>query len=165
MTLEELHNLLNDGKEHYLSGVDQGVIPPRGSYDSEDANCLVFVLDDVAYWAIEDPQDGYRSALEDIAVSPAFLVRNRFAPVAVTGSLDNDVQRSVLALRDKANGNVILEVGTGEVDDWYPYYVANWSPENLSVNAAVAAYAAPRRHREETPGHIRAMGFKVAGEV
>lgn len=29
---------------------------------------------------------------------------------------------------------MILEVGTANTDDYYPYYVANWNPENMHIN-------------------------------
>lgn len=41
----------------------------------------------------------------------------------------------VLELLDVANGKLILEVGTSNVDDYYPGFVATWTPENMAVNS------------------------------
>jgi hypothetical protein len=41
----------------------------------------------------------------------------------------------VLELIDAANGKVILEVGTSNVDDYYPSFRAGWTPQDMAVNS------------------------------
>ena len=39
-----------------------------------------------------------------------------------------------LELLDCKTGKTVLEVGTENTDDYYPCFVANWSPENMACN-------------------------------
>lgn len=120
---------------HLLSGVDRGS-GVKGEYDDHAPETFTFVLDGVAYTATEDPDDGYRSSMEDIVVGGE--VKNMFAPCAVLarmrphGEFDNN---DVLELIDETTGKVVLSVGTANADDYYPWWVAEWSPENMAANA------------------------------
>lgn len=40
----------------------------------------------------------------------------------------------ILVFVDVKNGKEILKVGTGNTDDYYPYCVLEYTPENLSCN-------------------------------
>jgi hypothetical protein len=46
------------------------------------------------------------------------------------------VKRGVIvnSFTDVVTGKVVLEVGTDNTEDYYPYCVMNWSPENLACN-------------------------------
>jgi hypothetical protein len=124
---------------HKLTGVDM-VTRKYERYKGwglEDCQFINFALDGATYTAIEDPSDGYRSAMEKLIVSDEKLT-NTFAPVDVIAShVDkgewND-ECDILELRDASNGKVVLRVGTSNTDDYYPCFVAEWTPENLSVN-------------------------------
>lgn len=120
--------------KHLLSGVDRlsESLEHWGSY----ANCDVinFVLDGVTYSVIEDPGDGYRSSMREIVVSER-RVANNFPPVEVVGVYRD--RRSyyvsdILEVYDTLSGRLVIEVGTENTDDWYPYYVANFNPENIT---------------------------------
>jgi hypothetical protein len=126
--------------EHVLTGVDFGSVTfTEGWHGGETANTCVFELDDVVYTVTEDPSDGYRSSMESIAKGGT--VTNRFPPCRVVGSMkvpDPDSYESshdVLELRDVTTGLIVLEVGTGNTDDYYPYYVANFDPKAMEVNS------------------------------
>jgi hypothetical protein len=96
-----------------------------------------FTLDGITYVATEDPDDGYRSSLRTFAVS-AEPTKNAFPPVAVTGRMKSDTQyesNHTLQLVDDVTGEVVLEVGTDNVGDYYPGFVAEWRPELLAPNA------------------------------
>lgn len=115
--------------EHFLTGVD---------FDSyEDCQAVNFILDGQTYTAIEDPNDGYRSNMREIKES-AVLVRNIFTPCRVLGRMKDDSdyeQNDVIEFIDLSTGKIVLEVGTGNTDDYYPYWVATFTPENMAINA------------------------------
>lgn len=129
--------------EHELTGVDFGELPPdRDNYRYESANTITFVLDGHAYCAMEDPSDGYRSSMRDIVEVPN-TVKNTFTPCRVLAQhrtkCDYGHSSDVLECLDIVTGKVVLEVGTENDDDYYPSYVANFTPEHMAVNQSPAA--------------------------
>lgn len=132
--------------EHELSGVDFGQRPPdldRYQYDA--ANTMTFVLDGKAWMAIEDPGDGYRSSLADL-VEATEPVKNTFEPCRVVGRYRTEYSGGVddvLELIDALTGKTVLEVGTVNADDYYPNYVANFTPEHMAVNQGKSVPARP----------------------
>lgn len=129
MELNELVGL------HELTGVDFNTESVESYGVFEDCNTINFVLDGKTYTAVEDPEDGYRSAMGEIKVSD-FKVSNLFAPIRVFASMrvtkydDSDI----LDFHDLKNGKVVLSVGTDYSDSYYPSYVADFTPENMHVN-------------------------------
>lgn len=126
--------------EHALSGVDfeTARVPVwTGSDMFEDAQTCRFCLDGITYVAIENPDDGYRSSLRSIGIT-GDTVRNSWPPVRVLASMRTRGRYSgsseVLELRDVVTGKIVLSVGTEDVDDYYPGFVAEFSPENLAHN-------------------------------
>lgn len=130
--------------KHLLSGVDEENRKIEHYGGLEDCQCINFVLDGVTYTAIEDSSDGYRSTLDGIMVSQE-KVKNDFLPVEVLvvyrekgdseWSTNNDCE--ILDFFDTKNGKKIMEIGTDNSDDYYPSFVANWQPENLSINESI----------------------------
>ena len=121
---------------HILSGVDRIKKPSDRSYYHEDYEVINFVLDGKTYTAIEDPEDGYRSCLQEIFVSEEPTL-NTFPGQEVVGRMaDNkDGQiNEILELIDVTTGKVVLAIGTANTDDYYPYWVADFNPENMSIN-------------------------------
>jgi hypothetical protein len=121
---------------HELTGVDNITkrIPLEWSADLfEDAQHLSFVLDGVTYTAIEDPSDGYRSALRDVFVSEE-PVANTFFACKVLGHMSMDATDNILYLTDIVTGKVVLEIGTSNYDDWYPCFECGFYPENMAIN-------------------------------
>lgn len=116
----ELKDLIG---EHELSGCDMETVG--------DATAIVFTLSGTNYRAEEDEQDGYRSSLKDIAMV-SDPPKNTFLPVKVVGRMTDDGE--ILELVDAATGKTVLEVGTSNADDYYPSFVANFTPEAMSVN-------------------------------
>lgn len=129
--------------EHELSGVDSGVLRVDHSWGGGDyaANRLLFVLDGVAYQAIEDDNDGYRSSMGEITTAPLDEVANRFPPVRVVGSYltrrDDSYGNScdILRLTDVVTGQTVLEVGTDNTGDYYPSFTADFWPEAMCINS------------------------------
>lgn len=130
--------------EHLLSGVDFGVIPPdHDKYRYEDSNTMTFILDGHAYLVSEDPSDGYRSSMNDIVEVPPATVKNTFDQVRVLGRMRTrgsyGSTDDVLELIDVVTTKLVLEAGTENSDDYYPSYVANFTPENMACNQPSAA--------------------------
>ena len=103
----------------------------------EDCQVMRFRLDGVVYVAVEDPNDGYRSMMNDIYTSNE-VVKNTFPPVKVVcrhreNGRSGDVD-DILEIIDVVTGKTIVEVGTENTDDYYPCFVASFSPENLAHN-------------------------------
>ena len=123
--------------KHLLTGVDEFTKAEIVYGGFEDCQYLNFILDGVTYTVIEDPDDGYRSSMKEIKVSDVPLT-NMFAPIEVIASY-KDIDKygtkgDLLIITDAKNGKVILEIGTEDTNDYYPSFVANWSPENMAVN-------------------------------
>lgn len=128
----ELKDLIG---EHYLSGIDLYDVPPEDSWGST-GNAFRFILDGITYEAIEDPSDGYRSQLKEIMISET-PVNYNFPPQKVIGKMkDNDESYSndVLEFYDPVTDKLVLAIGTMNWDDYYPWCVLDWHPENLNIN-------------------------------
>lgn len=124
--------------EHVLDAVDESKETLDCGYFSEDATVLRFRLDGVVYVATEDPDDGYRSGLRDLVIGAGDMT-NTFTPCRVIGRHRTEGRYSgvddVLELIDAVTGKTVLEVGTDNVDDYYPGFVACFMPENMAANA------------------------------
>jgi hypothetical protein len=125
--------------EHILDAVDfevEKIDDYRGYL--KDCNVMRFRLDGVVYVAVEDPEDGYRSCMRDLKMADPESMRNVFQPVKVLarhrtiGSYGD--QDDVLELVDVENWKVILEAGTEALGDYYPGFVARFTPEDMSTN-------------------------------
>lgn len=125
---------------HELSGAEYGHLERVNDW-GEDCAVLYFVLDGVTLEAVEDPADGYRSSLKGVFFS-THRVTNTFAPVAVVGTHHSKGEYSgeddVVELRDATTGALVLEVGTRNIDDYYPSFVGFFYPEAMAVNKEVS---------------------------
>lgn len=125
--------------EHTLDAVDRSNEQAKTYADQlENAACLRFRLDGKVYVALEDPDDGYRSAMRKLFVLDSEMT-NVFPPVKVLVRERNKARyegdaADVLELIDAANGKVILAVGTEHTDDYYPCFVAEWNPQDMAQN-------------------------------
>lgn len=131
----ELKDLIG---EHILDAVDmrQAAVTNWGGEQSM-ANAIAFRLDGIAYVAMEDENDGYRSAMREIVVTDEPM-KNVFLPLPVVGRHRTEGAYSgkddVLELIDTKTGQIVLEVGTDNVDDYYPGFVASFHPERMAHN-------------------------------
>lgn len=120
--------------KHVLTGVDSYSKLVDSFYEKVDANCISFILDGRTYTAVEDPDDGYRSSMQSIFIDKV-KVKNTFPEVQVLCVMkenSNWEENDILSVIDVDTGALILEVGTGNTDDYYPYFVGNWYPENIN---------------------------------
>ena len=110
---------------------------------NEKVNVVLFELDGVTYIAKEDPDDGYRSycaELELSGVRPAIT----FPGVKVLCRMKQDELRErhdVLQCIDVSTGMVVLEIGTANTDDYYPYWHFEYHPENMIINSTLPGEA------------------------
>lgn len=136
--------------EFDLSGVDRDSTLIKESWGDgiEDCQILSFILNDITFTAVEDPNDGYRSSMRHVLVEK-FEVHNEFQPIRVytkyrqdnsheIKGIDDDwynrEECDILEMYDKDNDKLILRIGTGNTSDYYPYFVAEWRPENMEIN-------------------------------
>jgi hypothetical protein len=94
-----------------------------------------FTLDGITYQTEQDPEDDYRDSM--LGCFASTLVIPQFRPVPVLASHrtsgEHGGKDDVLELREQTSGVLILETGTANIDDWYPQWVANWSPEKAGL--------------------------------
>jgi hypothetical protein len=128
--------------EHLFSGVDY--IPSTSAKDEWDdfGNDILFCIDGVNYIMTEDQADGYRSYMTELEITnreiknvfPGQKVRCEF----VDKVSDDYWSESANILQIYSSDNkLILEVGTKNTDDYYPYTVFEWRPENMEINKDV----------------------------
>lgn len=104
---------------HELSGID------------EDVDTIYFIIDGISYKAIHDPDDGYRSYMRDLEIYKGYI-KNRFPPHKVLGVMRSS--DNVIEFYDCFTNKIVLTLGTENSDDYYPYCVMKWNPENLMIN-------------------------------
>jgi hypothetical protein len=114
--------------QHWLSGAGYGQPVTNGS---EEGSVFQLVLDGRQYDFVENPDDGYRSYLSEVFVSDEITVDNTFPPVKVyiKGKPDDPDEEIIYGYTD--GGGFLFAVGTENTDDYYPYYVGEWHPENM----------------------------------
>lgn len=134
-----------------LSGVDTGHEQIKAYWGDgfEDCQTISFVIDNRAYMAIEDPDDGYRSSMKEIKEIPVGLIKNRFPPCDVVGVMrgndgyNNSDRHYVVDFIDTRTGKIVLSVGTANEDDYYPMFEARFSPENMAINSVSKGAVSP----------------------
>lgn len=116
---------------HEFSGIE---------FTDEDAddgyrNVILFTMDGNNYKMTEDPADGYRSFCKEIVTTDK-VPNNIFKSVEVFCHMmeDDGYGNEVLVVRDLLNGKIILQLGTKHADDYYPYCLFEYTPENMSCN-------------------------------
>ena len=100
-----------------------------------DNNTFCLSIDErrVAFEAVEDESDGYRSMLEEVREVPLegrVFFKRSIADVHVE-SLDSDREApgdfKGYALKD-ASGHTWLKIGTDYADDYYPCFIFEYTP-------------------------------------
>lgn len=116
---------------HSLSGVDYVA---RGKIF--DGIAIRFCIDGVTYVARENPDDGYRSYMEELEISGepcrnTFPAENVFCEKEPESSGES---KDILVIENINTRKEILRVGTDYTEDYYPYCVMEYHPENLQCN-------------------------------
>ncbi len=124
---------------HLLSGVDRTSHQKReGESEWEDyGDEYLICIDGINYLMIEDLNDGYRSNMLDPEITDR-EIKNRFEEqeVFIQHRTDGHYsgEKSNIMEIYSMSGDLILEIGTDNIDDWYPGAVFNYIPENMEVN-------------------------------
>ena len=123
---------------HILKGIEVGIMSKDFGWGvQDDCNYIKFALDDATYLAIEDPDDGYRSYMAELEITEE-PCKIKLPDISVTCHMrENDRydEHDILVFIDSMSGKEILAVGTACVDDYYPYCVLEYYPENMHCNA------------------------------
>lgn len=130
----ELKDLIG---KHILSGIEVGTKDFKNYWGDIENRCYIkFTLDGIHYLAMEDPSDGYRSYMEDLQTIdvPCEIPLPNVEVVCHMAELDSWGGDDVLAFIDAVNGKEILKIGTANCNDFYPYCVMEYTPENMSCN-------------------------------
>jgi hypothetical protein len=97
-------------------------------FDFYGVDNTCFKLDDQVYEAVEDESDGYRSYLGCIETREAQGKIFFTTPIArVVVEKDDDGDFEGYKLMDLHGGHEWLRFGTGAYDDWYPYFVFEYT--------------------------------------
>lgn len=129
--------------EKVLSGIDRfNEDRPgwEGSSTTESVEVVRICLDGVVYEFSEDPSDGYRSSANGPTVIDA-AINNVFAGVPVVCQYLDKLsdgfcgdEADILRVINAATGQTILDVGTGNIDDYYPSWICNFDAAAIGVN-------------------------------
>lgn len=112
--------------EHFLSGV---LINDTAN---KEASFVRFALDGCALQADELSYDEYRSGLGAIYLTDERVPdTHMFAPTFVVGRKRDDPSDDVLEFVNPKTGAVVLFLGTVDTDDYYPRWVAEFTPDFL----------------------------------
>lgn len=129
--------------EHKLSGIC--LVNLIDKY-SEDYQKIYFTLNNITYCVTEDPDDGFRSYMDDIVMTTDNISMTTFPPINVVCTHLSEIKEdntsrttmtNILVISDKANGLPILRVGTENTNDYYPYTVCEYTPQNMVYNVLV----------------------------
>jgi len=124
--------------KHKLDGADfpnANIETWKDSYG--DCQIIRFCLDRKVYTVIKDPMDGYRSTMQGIAITEDSII-NTFAPIEVIGVYRTKGKYSgkddILELMDTKTGNIVIRIGTTDINGHYPTFVADFNPRNMITN-------------------------------
>ena len=139
----DIPNSLKEFREHVkthfmaLAGMDL-------DYYGADAASHIFNIDGIIFEVLEDPDDGYRSHLGPIEYSgihSSIFFKTPIATVQIEEfkeeySNDNGAKSTWspqldqgYRLVDIIDGHIWLEFGTGNYDDYYPYFMFRHTPK------------------------------------
>lgn len=126
--------------EHLFSGFD--CVPHiktdnESSWDSYGDDCLV-CIDGLNYLITEDLCDEWRSRMTEPEITTR-KIRNTFPEQKViikhrTKNKDWQGEDDDVLELYSMNGDLILEIGTANISDWYPSAICNFMPESMEIN-------------------------------
>lgn len=129
--------------KHTFTGVELGTTERKswaGRY--EKVNSVKFELDGIIYMATENPEDGYRSYMNELEIinEPLKFKIPQMQVVCVHDTQNEYGSKSdILSFIDVENGKVFLRIGTANTDDYYPYCLFEYKPENMHYNQNLAS--------------------------
>ena len=106
----------------------------RHPFDA-DREGIAFSLDDKVYMVFEDNNDGYRSCAAPVLVASGYAFEfwdpeyiNRPVTVRHVTHGEYSGENDVIEMIDNETGRLWMRVGTANIDDYYPWFVAEWRP-------------------------------------
>lgn len=127
---------------HELSGVSIIDVPNCGWNEEETFTGYVFTLDGAHYAAVENPDDGYRSYMDELQIVDTPPTAS-FTPQPVIVESVGDFWEIKCAI----SGKLVLRCGTDYADDYYPVCVIEYIPENLHINQPIMVQARTGKRR------------------
>lgn len=132
-----IKDILPDGK-YLLSGVDE-YQTTNDFY--ENINGVVLILNGEKYIMAEDQCDGYRSYgilvknenVECLNTFPPQEVVIESKVTKITEHFDS-ISNEMMTIKNPFTNEIIIELGTENMDDYYPMGVFHYHPENLPIN-------------------------------
>lgn len=120
---------------HTLSGVE---IHETVNEDNEIYTTLSIILNDAVYTFIEDPQDGKRSRLGEVILDEVLTLSDTFEEQSVSGEfIDDGSYEYGIKFHNMRTGEIIIHVGTIDIEDTYPSFICDYFPENLDIHANI----------------------------
>ena len=114
------------------------------NYDYNEINGIIIRLNGTSYTFIEDPEDGYRSMLNDVFIESNYDHKTIFPGIDVVCSYETkcpyekyntpDEESELIVFRSKLTGKIICIIGTDYNDSYYPSFVSVFQPENMDCN-------------------------------
>lgn len=132
-----IKDILPDGK-YLLSGVDE-YQTTNDFY--ENINGVVLILNGEKYIMAEDQSDGYRSYgilvkdenVECLNTFPPQEIVIESKVTKITEHFDS-ISNEMMTIKNPFTNEIIIELGTENMDDYYPMGVFHYHPENLPIN-------------------------------
>lgn len=100
---------------------------------NESKQCVSVGIDGNTYTFVEDPNDGYRSYLEEVLVEPGINEKLALAPLINREVLivhyegNASRQDDLIQIYDMDTGHLWSRIGTENTDDYYPYCILEWN--------------------------------------
>jgi hypothetical protein len=115
---------------HILSGVHIG--------HEGESEAISFIFDGRAYRAVADGKDDFHSCMREIKKVSIKTIKNSFQGIQVFAHMCGrriwGECPEILEVYDVKTARIVLAVGTDNTYDEYPMWVAEFMPENMSLN-------------------------------
>ena len=135
MNIDKTIELKQFKGRHILSGCDFGKYEMKDDSYHQARNTMTFIVDGQEYTVMEDSNDGYRSAMDRIIVGGK--CKNKFQEITVVGiwkKAEYYGSNNTIQFIDIENGEIVLEFGTDNYDDYYPMFVNSFYPDKMHIN-------------------------------
>lgn len=127
---------------HWFSGIDEFHTDGDEEIGWNALDGFAVIIDGNTYLAVEDADDGYRSYayIRPLEEYERVEVINQFEPQLVYAESFREVDeseyidREVIVLKNKFN-QTVLKISTDHSDEYYPFGIVEYHPENLPCNA------------------------------
>lgn len=119
-----------------IDGVGEFISARREQWE-EDARVFMLRIDGVLHAFAEDASDGYRSCLRDIVRASGDMIDGHrlvsFPPIVCNVVKCPRSGDDLIVFINERTDLCVLEIGTSDADDYYPSFVARWTPEGARL--------------------------------